>query len=159
MAEHDDTISSCPKESDFDPVGGCLDAQNAWRHFGGLTIPEAYARFCEAPEMYQEDFMFMGAGAFLYYFPVIERYIHETHIDADNEHEVEAMWILAHCIGQQYENQQIQRNDCLRSSIRKLIDHVRNNLSQYCLEPGEQRHVDSAWEELEKKMFHSDRGT
>ena len=155
VAQHDDTTGSRPKMSDFDPCGGCLDAQNAWRHFGGLSIPEAYTRFCEAPESYQEDFMFMGTDAFLYYFPVIERYILESRVDDDENQEVEAMWILAHCIGQQFEDREVQRNDSLRLSIRQLIDHVRNNLSQYCSERVDQQHVDMAWEELQSKIFHS----
>ena len=55
--------------------GGCLDGQHAWKQFGGLTVDEAYSKFCENPDFYQEDFMFMGPKAFLFYFPVIEKYI------------------------------------------------------------------------------------
>lgn len=99
--------------------------------------------------------MFMGTDAFLYYFPVIERYILESRVDDDENQEVEAMWILAHCIGQQFEDREVQRNDSLRLSIRQLIDHVRNNLSQYCSERVDQQHVDMAWEELQSKIFHS----
>jgi hypothetical protein len=67
--------SSLPTEQDFDPWGGDLDAQCAWRNFGGLAIDRAKAKFRENPLLYQEDFMFMGTKAFAYYFPVIEEYL------------------------------------------------------------------------------------
>ncbi|MEM7010678.1 MAG: hypothetical protein AAF585_04260 [Verrucomicrobiota bacterium] len=62
-----------PTENDFDPFGGDLDAQCAWKHFGELSLNQAYDIFVSAPNIYQEDFMFMGAVAFDYYFPVIDR--------------------------------------------------------------------------------------
>lgn len=52
-----------PSQVDFYPFGGCLDAQSAWRNFGGLTLEQGHVRFCSAPEVYQEDFMFMGCRA------------------------------------------------------------------------------------------------
>ncbi|MBL8820867.1 MAG: hypothetical protein JNL96_20010 [Planctomycetaceae bacterium] len=64
-----------PTEADFDPYGGDLDAQCAWRNFGGLTLDEATNKFRERPEIYQEDFMFMGGKAFAFYFPVVEAYL------------------------------------------------------------------------------------
>ena len=64
-----------PGERDFDPDAGDLDAQVAWKHFGGLTLSEAYQRFQEDPEKHTEDFMYMGGKAFAYYFPVLERYL------------------------------------------------------------------------------------
>src|SRR5436189_5968418 len=67
-----------PTEADFDPYGGNLDAHTAWKHFGGLSIPQAYDLFVTNPLRYQEDFMFMGSRAFEYYLPVIDRYLHEV---------------------------------------------------------------------------------
>ncbi len=152
MTDCDDTPDSRPKESEFDPYGGCLDAQCAWKDFGGLSVAEAYTKFCEQPEYYQEDFMFMGGVAFSYYYPVIERYIRESRADADNDYEVEAMWILAHCINQQFDDSNTRPIESLRTQILDLVVHVRNNLSQYCAEPAEQRRIDSAWVELQSKL-------
>jgi hypothetical protein len=56
-----------PTETDFDPYQGDLDAQCAWKNFGGLTLGEAFVKFEESPETYQEDFMFMGGKAFARY--------------------------------------------------------------------------------------------
>jgi hypothetical protein len=38
-------------------------------------LEQAHVRFCSAPEVYQEDFMFMGCRAFHFYFPVIDEYL------------------------------------------------------------------------------------
>ncbi len=152
MADHNDTLDSRPKESDFDPYNGCLDAQCAWKNFGGLSVTEAFTKFCDRPEIYQEDFMFMGGAAFSYYFPVIERYVRESHAHADNGYDVEAMWILAHCIKQQFDYRNTQHVESLRTRVLDLITHVRNNLSQYCREMADQRHVDSAWADLHAKL-------
>ena len=64
-----------PIESDFDSVGSDLDAQTAWKNFGGLTIAEAYDHFNAHPGLSAEDFMWMGPRAFAFYFPVVEQYI------------------------------------------------------------------------------------
>lgn len=152
LTDPDRKTRSRPKESDFDPFGGCLDAQYAWKNFGGLSVAEAYTKFCERPELYQEDFMFMGGTAFSYYFPVIECYIRESNADAGNEHEVDAMWILAHCIKQQFENLDTLTTEPLRTNVLDLVSYVRQNLTQYCAEPTEQQRIDSAWAELQARL-------
>ena len=98
------TGETLPTHDDFEPTGDCLDADWAWGNFGELDLTEAFVKFCEEPDIYQEDFMFMGSVAFFYYFPVVERYVYESRIDPQSEFdsEVEAMWILAHCINNQF---------------------------------------------------------
>jgi len=136
LTDRDDTPDLRPKESDFDPDGGYPDAQFAWKNFGGLSVADAYTKFCERPGYYQEDFMFMGGVAFSYYFPVIERYIRDSRADADNDYEVDAIWILAHCTIGQFDDSNTRPVESLRPRILALIIHVRGNLSQYCEEPG-----------------------
>ncbi len=72
-----------PSENDFDQYSGCLDAQTAWKNFGGLSVDAAYDKFCNCPDNYQEDFMWMGPKAFSFYFDVLERYL--TTIEPDDE--------------------------------------------------------------------------
>jgi hypothetical protein len=105
--EWNDSPEERPVKGDFDPYNGCLDALRAWKNFGGLSRASAYERFCESPEYYQEDFMFMGGVAFAYYYPVIERYILESSIENNSGEAVEAMWILAHCIKAQVDAKQV----------------------------------------------------
>ncbi len=66
-----------PSREDF---GFGLDQTAAWRNFGNVTLTDAYARFLESPEHYQEDFMWMDSPAFAYYFPVIDKYLREIKI-------------------------------------------------------------------------------
>ena len=66
-----------PNQKDFYQSELNLDGHRAWKNFGGLTVDQAYEKFCENPNYYQEDFMFMGGPAFTFYFPIIDRYIRE----------------------------------------------------------------------------------
>lgn len=93
--------------------------------------------------------MFMGSVAFAWYFPVIERYLYESRLE-DEDDEVTATWILAHCIVQQLEPPVEDCVDQLRPQVLKLARHVRENLAQYCVEPREQTRIDEAWQELEQ---------
>ena len=89
------TPQPLPTKEDFNPWGpDNLDAEHAWQCFGNLTLDEAHARFCECPELYHEDFMFMGGKAYAFYFPVIERFLYEVTEVADVPDDREA-WILA----------------------------------------------------------------
>ena len=151
MAGTDVTL---PNRDDFDPTGCCLDADWAWGNFGGLDLSEAFARFCEDPDMYQEDFMFMGSAAFSYYFPVIERYIYESQIVPESEFdsEVEAMWILANCINSQFTEPDPLPSADFCNRVEKLVSHVRDNLPRYCEDVNEQRRIDDAWQELQDRL-------
>jgi hypothetical protein len=57
-----------PTKDDFVPHPPNLDEICVWEHFGGLTLDEAKTRFAENASYCQEDFMFMGTNAFLFYF-------------------------------------------------------------------------------------------
>lgn len=138
-----------PEERDFDPWGGSLDAQCAWRNFGGLSRPQAYDRFLENPLHFQEDFMFMGGVAFVYYFPVIERYLLAAQ-DADEPSEREA-WILAHCIKMQLLTSRSQIIS-LEEPILRLSKFVRGNLTLFGTEEADRDRIDEAWRELQEEL-------
>lgn len=74
-----------PTKHDFLEDHGCLDAQEAWKNFGGLTIEQAYAKFYASPTHSFEDFMFMGEQAFAYYFAVLDRYVRQVLQEVDEE--------------------------------------------------------------------------
>lgn len=143
-----------PTREDFGADYGCLDAICAWENFGGLSLADAYTKFCESPDIYQEDFMFMGSVAFFYYFPVVERYIDESRADSSNDYEVEGMWILAHCINQQFADPYPASMLSLRCRVEQLVSQVRNNLPAYCKDINEQQRIDTAWLELHDRMKH-----
>ena len=143
-------VRTLPSQVDFDPFGGCLDAQSAWRNFGGLTLEEAYVRFCSAPEVYQEDFMFMGCRAFHFYFPVIDEYLRAA--PAPGVRDDREARILATCIALQFEWHGATVSSELRHRISHLCAFVRSHLNQYAESPEDQKAIDGVWGKLEEKL-------
>ena len=144
MTEWNDLPEERPGKGDFDPYEGCLDALAAWKNFGGLSRAEAYAKFCEMPEVHYEAFLWMGGVAFDFYYPVVERYILESRVSDNND--VEAIWVLAFCLKKQVE---VFPSQHLRDPFLELVSHVRSHLEQYSVDEDEQGRIDSAWYELE----------
>ncbi len=143
----DDRITamrSLPTEHDFDPYGGDLDAQCAWKHFGCLTLEEAHRKFRTNPDYYQEDFMFMGGKAFAFYYPVIENFLRES---TDGRECV--AWILARVIKYQFDHN-LPNVIHLTSSIFGLAHFVRENVNVFDPTPKPKFDVDVAWRELEE---------
>lgn len=132
-----------PAKEDF---GRGLDEAYAWKQFGGMPLDEAYRHFLKSPECRQEDFMFMGPTAFLFYFPVIERYLYT--VQAEHELDDCQAWILAKGITAQVENRDVTPSKGLIVRVAKLVDHVLRNPNQYAPTMDEQERVLSAWKEL-----------
>lgn len=149
-----------PGERDFDPDAGDLDAQVAWKHFGDLTLSEAYQTFQEDPEKHAEDFMYMGGKAFAYYFPVLERYLLVTPVWRE-ENGVEWCQILGLGAAIQFQF----TKDCL-PEVRELVSHVLQLISYvkesikvhvasshpYISNPEIQQHVIAEWDALEQHL-------
>jgi hypothetical protein len=136
-----------PTEGDFNPWNDPMDAETAWQNFGGLTLDEAYARFCEQPAYYQEDFMFMGGIAFAYYFPVVEKYLRtvpEVNSDGD-DHEA---WILAKAIQNQFEGDHARHLQHLKERVIALADFMCENLARFGSDDAERQRIGDAWSEL-----------
>lgn len=143
-----------PALEDFDPFGGDLDARSAWAHFGGTTLEQAHAKFAEAPEVYQEDFMFMGPRAFRFYFPVIERYLLET--SAADEDDDCCASILARGIEVQLRSTPEPLPAELRARILALCDYVRTNPGQYARAPEAGRWIERAWSAVRARVSARD---
>jgi hypothetical protein len=133
---------------DFDPSGeGNLDAESAWRNFGGLSLEEAHSKFREFPRSYQEDFMFMGGRAFAFYYPVIEDYLRELPSQGD-EHNDHLEWILAKCIDYQFKND----TDChvlhLSQRVVDLSCVILDNINLFGYDELDRERIAEAWQEL-----------
>ena len=109
-------------EKDFDPYGGCLDAQTAWRNFGGLSLDEAYTLFCKNTHYYAEDFMWMGHVAFAFYFPVVERCVQNG-----EDHDLGFIGIA---INFQFQQKETSKIDHLRPRVLTLAKFVIQELGQ-----------------------------
>ena len=139
------SVDRLPSESDFIPHG-TEDEKSAWRNFGGLTVDEARARFAENPLRYQEDFMWMGTNAFLFYFPVLVDHLRRVP-DAEHDDDHEA-WILSRCIKTQFEPGTLDRLRPLVPAIVELAAFVRENIRRFGCDDEERQRVARAWRDL-----------
>jgi len=139
-------IDRLPTKDDFVPHPPDLGQVWAWEHFGGLTLDEAKARFAENSEYYQEDFMFMGTRAFLYYFPVLDHHLRNApNEEADHDHE---SWIISRCIRAQFKAETIHQLRPLIQEVMDLADFVRTNVDRFGLDELERQRVSDSWAEL-----------
>ncbi len=141
-------MTTLPTEEDFDPWGGDLDAQWAWKNFGGLTLDAAKEKFPQKPECYQENFMCMGSKAFAFYFPVIETYLLETPVEFDGWDR--CAWILALGIKGQLQRETNSVVLPLLPRIHNLIQFVRENIANFDDDEAEQSRILLAWTELDE---------
>jgi hypothetical protein len=139
-----------PSEHDFDPFGGDLDAQSAWRSFGGRTLSDAYEVFLSNPLHYQEYFMFMGCRAFDYYFPVIDKYLREIRYEDDRD-DCEAA-ILGHGVKAQFSWNGAVLLDQLLQEIESLSEIVRSRLTEYAASEDKQNRIGSVWTEVDQEL-------
>ena len=139
--------SPLPSETDFDPVGCDLDAQCAWKNFGGLTMAEAYEKFLTVPESYQEDFMFMGSRAFAYYFPVIDRYLRTVSLPRGDLGDCEAS-ILGSAIANQLHPGHAPIPAGLLREIESLHAFVTQNIARYAATPKDQQRIRREWKHV-----------
>jgi hypothetical protein len=100
-------------------------------HFGGLTLQEASAKFDEAPEVYHEDFMFMGGRAFAYYFPVLDQFLRKT-IDLPSEKRGDRQsWVIPQCIHSHFFSVDLPFVSHLKTSIIDLCDFMLDNIDHF----------------------------
>jgi hypothetical protein len=144
--------SRLPTEQHFDPYGGDLDAQWAWKNFGGLTLEEAKVKFRQIPEHYYEDFMFMGGKAFAYYYPVIDSYLRETPTLPPEDRDDRQAWILPQCIKEQFQGWNYPYVRHLTRDVLDLCRFVRENLTLFGSDPQELEAIDEQWAALERHL-------
>ena len=157
MAENDTTgtADSLPSKADFNPWGpNAPDAECAWGNFGGLSLGDAHMKFRERPEIYQEDFMFMGGKAFAFYFPVIEDFLHDVP-DDESEGDDHQSWILAKCIQNQFEARTAAQVVHLADRVIALSRYVRKHIKRFGCDDAERTRISEAWQELEEHIDQS----
>lgn len=135
---------------DFDPSGCDLDAQGAWRDFGGKTLDEAYELFSSNPLFYQERFMFMGSRAFEYYFPVIDRHLRGA--DAEEEWDDQQVDIIGSGITMQLDSQDARLSAGILDELRALTAFVFDNMRRFSASEKDQRRFTRTWSAVREKL-------
>lgn len=143
-------MKALPQEKDFDPHEGCLDAQCAWKNFGGLSVDDAYTKFCENPSCYQEDFMFMGWKAFVYYLPVIERFLKET--EPEDEYDDCEAWILGCAVESQVEEHKDKISEEMGARLKALCDLTMVRFEGMNLSEKDKKRILKQWSKTRKKL-------
>ena len=145
--------SALPTETDFDPYGGCLDCQHAWRTFGGMSIEEAFQKFVEHPLCHQEDFMFMGGRAFVYYFPVLDRYLRGFRCDENTDGSYDSFAaVIGGGLCVQLLSKTSHELDPIMDEILDLVDYVRCHTAILAVDINEQKRIDSDWQILQAQI-------
>lgn len=139
-------MEALPSEADF-VVYGCLDEQWAWKQFGGLTLDEAKAKFLENPLRHQEDFMWMGAPAFAFYFPVLDEYLRSVP-DREAPEDDSHAGIIGYGIKFQYEQKQVDALRPLIPAVLALAEYVLANLHRFGRDEEDQQRVAREWTEM-----------
>ncbi|XZE36711.1 hypothetical protein SH501x_002295 [Pirellulaceae bacterium SH501] len=139
-----------PTERDFDPFQGDLDAQCAWRNFGGLTLAEACAKFEENPECYQEDFMFMGGKAFAFYYPAIDQFLRKSVCIPEDQRGDRQSWILPQCIKNQFEGNGRRYLLDLKDSVLELCRFMIENIHIFEQDWEDLTEIERHWRDLDQ---------
>lgn len=135
-----------PGPAEFDPWGGDLDAQVAWRNLGELSLRQAYDLFVSLPEIYQEDFVSMGEDAFVYYFPVIDRYVREV-VGSEEGHDCEVA-ILGRAVASRFDAESARLSDGWIAEAEDLADYVLSHLDQYSPSLKDRRRIQREWSKV-----------
>ena len=147
--------ASLPTESEFDPYLCDLDAQHAWKNFGGLTVDQACAKFDEAPESYQEDFMFMGGKAFAFYYPVIDSFLRKSTELSKDDLDDRQSWILPQCIKSQFQGPRNEHVRHLKDSVLELCGFMIENVKLFADDWRDVTEIEREWQELKQQVTQS----
>ena len=123
-----------------------LDARWAWKEFGGRTLDEADEHFCSNPCAYSEAFLFMGFGAFRYYFPVIDRYVRS--VSSDDCADDCDLAIVGATVSSQIAYGCDSRGDAFLEEVEETARHVLHSIPSYGMDSADEDHVRWEWEQV-----------
>ena len=138
-----------PNETDF---SGCPDGKWAWKNFGGLTLGEAIEKFKSAPDVYREDFTYMGPAAFVYYFPAIDQYLRETIGLSEKEREDgRYSWDLSYCIQYQFRDLKSKLAP-IANSASDLCDFMLQNIEFFIDDCETPSKLEKRWKKVQRQI-------
>ena len=144
-----------PSKVDFFSEPGQIDADYAWAVFGGLGLEDAYEKFLQLPENYQEAFTWMSSSAFEYYFPVIDRYLRSVDVTAseDDWNDICLAGILGFSVGLQFKSNEAPPPPAyVIQEIKDLSRFVQSNLFRYSNEDIEREGIVADWSRVDQMI-------
>src|SRR5437899_3169078 len=62
-----------------------LDVRHAWKVFGGRSLEDAYREFTQNPFGRVDNFRWVAPEAFVFYFPIVARYVTSEDAKGDSD--------------------------------------------------------------------------
>jgi hypothetical protein len=124
-----------------------LDVKHAWKTFGGKTVEDAYRSFKEAAFPQVENFQWIAPEAFVYYFPVVLRYVRSEEAKGDSDTISSIAGILE---SQLHENRQAL--SAAFEDIAALSQYVISHYADYDLNYDIYGDVKSRYERIAKEV-------
>ena len=94
--------------------------------------------------------MFMGTAAFAYYFPVLEKFLHnvpDIEHDGDNE-----AWIISRGILTQFNSKDTSKIEHLKRRAIDLAKYVLDNIGRFGGDDKERKRVTNSWQQLIEQL-------
>jgi len=124
-----------------------LDVRHAWRTLGGRSVDEAFRIFIQNPFGRIDDFRWIAPDAFIFYFPIVVRYV----TSEDSKGDSDTVASLAGILESQLE-QGGHAFEPIKGAIAALCRHVIGHYSEYDIDYDGYGDVKSRYEQIEKTV-------
>jgi hypothetical protein len=126
----------------------------AWKNLGGKTLEEVCEMMLSNPLTYQEDFMWMGAPAFKFYFPAIDRYLRSLPVATEDD-STEAR-ILSACIQMHFDCHEDMRG--IHEQVISLCDYVTSHSENMDFDGARREEIRVRWSGLRQRVLDDSHG-
>ena len=139
-------MKSLPQKSAFgDPRD--LDVKRAWQSLGGKSIEDAFRVFVQNPCGEIDNFRWVAPEAFVFYFPIVARYVTSEAAKGDSD----TISSLAGILEFQLEHSRLGLSPVFRD-IGALCQHIINCYEDYDLNYDLYGDVKSRYEQIAKNV-------
>ncbi len=133
---------------------GGPDIKWAWKNFNGKTLEEACEMMASEPDVYSEDFMWMGGPAFKFYFPAFDRYLRSLPVAMEFAN-TSGCYIGA-CIQTHFDRHQDMSG--VHDQIISLCDYVCAHPTHFDEDLEEQQEITARWADLRQQVLDDSHG-
>ena len=124
-----------------------LDVKHAWKTFGGKTVEDAYRSFEQAAFPQVENFRWIAPEAFIYYFPIVLRYVKSKAAKGDSD----TVSSLAGILESQLDENRQALSDVF-ADVAALSEHVISHYADYDVSYDIYGDLKSRYEKIAKQV-------